>query len=99
MNAIFPSPFHRAFLPLLAACLLHHAPSGIAADLSEFEAAEKRSQAIAERLVCATVGLSHAGASGSGVIVSEDGLIMPAAHVLAAAGPDAQWTVVLSDGR
>ena len=65
---------------------------------------EAKSRAVAARVVGATVGiinLSLAGngrmAEGSGVVVSEDGLILTAGHVSGQPGSD--LTVIFSDGR
>lgn len=53
---------------------------------------------IAEQCLEATVGIVIPGGSmGSGVIISEDGLILTAAHVLPEAGGDV--VIVLNDGR
>ncbi len=65
---------------------------------------EAKSRAVAARVVGATVGilnLSLGGygrvAAGSGVVVSEDGLILTAGHVIGQPGCD--LTVIFSDGR
>jgi len=53
---------------------------------------------VAERCRAATVGIVIPGGSmGSGVIVSEDGLVMTAAHVLPEAGGDV--VIVTADGK
>lgn len=53
---------------------------------------------VAEQCRLATVGIVIPGGSmGSGVIISEDGLILTAAHVLPEAGGDV--VIVLADGR
>lgn len=53
---------------------------------------------VAEQCRAATVGIAIPGGSmGSGVIISDDGLILTAAHVLPEAGGD--LVIVLSDGR
>jgi serine protease Do len=44
----------------------------------------------------ATVGIDLGGGAGSGVIVSEDGLVLTAAHV--SGGVDKELTVILEDG-
>lgn len=65
------------------------------AELTELN---RRVTAIAERCRAATVGIMMPGGGmGSGVIVSEDGLVLTAAHVLPEAGGEV--TVVLHDGR
>ncbi len=65
---------------------------------------EAKSQAVAAKAVEATVGIinqaltggGHMG-EGSGVVVSEDGLVLTAGHVLGQPGAD--LTVVFADGR
>lgn len=75
----------------------HHAgEDGIAAleDLANFQA---RLESVLEEARPATVCLRMGGQSGSGVIVSPEGLVLTAAHVVAA--PNAECSVVLFDGR
>ena len=45
----------------------------------------------------ATVGIDLGGGAGSGVVVSEDGLVLTAAHV--SGGVDKELTVIFEDGR
>ena len=45
----------------------------------------------------ATVGIDLGGGAGSGVIVSEDGLVLTAAHV--SGGVDKELTVIMEDGK
>jgi len=63
------------------------------ADLARFQ---ERIDAVLARALPATVGVRVGRTSGSGVIVSADGLVLSAAHVAGAAGRPA--TVVLQDG-
>jgi len=58
---------------------------------------ERQVQQVAEVGVAATVGVEVGRNIGSGVIVSEDGLVLTAAHVIG--GADRPATIVLSDGR
>jgi serine protease Do len=65
---------------------------------------EAKSRAAAARVLGATVGIinpslagSGRGGEGSGVVVSEDGLILTAGHVVGQPGSD--LTVIFSDGR
>ncbi len=50
-----------------------------------------------DRVLPATVGIRVGPAQGSGVIVSEDGFVLTAGHVISKPGQDA--TLILSDGR
>ena len=65
---------------------------------------EAKSQAVAAKVLAATVGIinqslaggGHMG-EGSGIVVSEDGLILTAGHVMDHAG--AELTIIFPDGR
>ncbi len=65
---------------------------------------EAKSQAVAAKALAATVGIinqslaggAHMG-EGSGVVVSEEGLILTAGHVMGQAG--AELTIIFPDGR
>ena len=67
--------------------------------IQDFKNFEKKNIALIEKLTKATVGIMVLGkpSMGSGVIVSKDGLIMSAAHVLSE--PNAELMIFLSDGR
>lgn len=52
-------------------------------DLGELKALQVRVNKVVEKCTPATVGILIGPAAGSGVIVSEDGLVLTAAHVLA----------------
>ncbi len=72
--------------------------------LSDFKAARQKSQSAVARITSATVGIINpdmAGPNslghGSGVVVSEDGLVLTAAHVLGK--PNSELIVVFADGR
>jgi serine protease Do len=65
---------------------------------------EAKSQAVAAKVLAATVGIINQGLAGgghmgegSGVCVSEDGIILTAGHVMGAVG--AELTVIFPDGR
>jgi len=66
-------------------------------DLHELRAIEQRVQEIAERALPATVSVQVGSASGSGVVISEDGFVLTAGHVLGSPGRDA--IVLFPDGR
>jgi len=69
--------------------------------LEEMRAIEEVVTQVAPGVTAATVGVVfrglYANSQGSGVIVSEDGLVLTAAHVIPKAGARAQ--IVLPDGR
>ncbi len=64
---------------------------------ADLRAIEARVEAIADHVRQCTVGLLVGDAQGSGVIVSESGLVLTAAHVVMA--PGRKLTVILSDGK
>jgi serine protease Do len=67
------------------------------ATVAELRALQKQVQKVAQAVTPCTVGILIGGASGSGVIVSADGLVLTAGHVSGKA--DQTCTLVLSDGR
>ena len=69
------------------------APQG-AADLGELEQVTRD---LAQHAIECTVGVEVGMAMGSGVIVSEDGYVLTAAHVTGRPGQDVQ--IILHDGR
>lgn len=68
-------------------------PSGV----EDLKAIQKSMQSVLEKVRAATVCVELGQGSGSGVIISEDGLILTAAHVTSGVGKEV--TFVLSDGR
>ncbi len=73
-------------------------------NLSDFKTAQQKCLAAVGRMTAATVGIinpdlagPNALGHGSGVIVSEDGIVLTAAHVLGK--PNSELIVVFSDGR
>lgn len=65
--------------------------------LDDFREIQKALQSHLERTRSATVCLQVGGSSGSAVIISEDGLVLTAAHVTGKVG--AEITVLMEDGR
>jgi serine protease Do len=65
--------------------------------LLDLKAMEEHITALVERLKLATVSVLVGGAQGSGVIVSQDGLVLTAGHV--SGRPGAKVVVILHDGR
>jgi serine protease Do len=63
-----------------------------------FQAIQRQIDSVENRLVKATVALQLGGVSGSGVIISPDGYVLTAAHVIAGRHPR-RCRVTLSDGR
>lgn len=79
----------KFFLPLifLASNLLAQTPAEL----------DRTIRKLSPDLIASTVAVLLDGGSGSGVIVSPDGLVITAAHVTME--PDKQMTVLLADGR
>jgi len=65
--------------------------------LADLLAIQEKVQAMLDDAMAATVTLQMGGSSGSGVIISDDGLILTAGHV--SGTPGRKVTVVLADGR
>ena len=59
---------------------------------------EKVAQKVLPSVVSITTASERGTASGSGSILSSDGLVLTNNHVVAGAGPDAQMEVLLADG-
>ncbi len=66
-------------------------------NVKELKDLEKQLDALNKKVGPAVVGIVIGNASGSGVIVNTEGLIMTAGHVSGMAGRDAK--IILSDGR
>jgi serine protease Do len=73
--------------------LLKEAPE----TLDDLKAIQEQTKKVLKKVIACTVGLQVRGASGSGVIVSEDGTILTAGHVVGDANLDCR--VILPDGR
>ena len=67
------------------------------ADLEELRALQAKIRQLTDEILSSTVAVQVGRANGSGVIVSEDGYILTAAHV--AGSPHRSALVFLSDGR
>lgn len=80
-------------IPTPPAAVTKPAPESIA-DLKEFQAQTK---AVLEKVLPATVCLQVGSASGSGVIVSKDGLVLTAGHV--SGEPGQVINIILPDGK
>lgn len=65
--------------------------------LSDLQAMERHLTALVARVSPAVVAVEVGGATGSGVVVSADGLVLSAAHVCGAPNRDAR--VIFPDGR
>jgi len=65
--------------------------------IDDLKALQKQVREVVDKVIPCTVCLQVGGASGSGVIVSEDGLILTAGHV--SGEPGRKITVILPDGR
>jgi serine protease Do len=68
------------------------------ASVEELKDIQSQVRAVTDRVIPVTVCLQVGSASGSGVIVSEDGLILTAGHVVAGE-PGRPLTVVMPDGK
>jgi serine protease Do len=87
-----PAPPDKAKDKPLPAALLKANPE----NLDDLKAIEKHVQQVLAKVLPCTVGIRASG-SGSGVIVSPDGLVLTAGHVSAEPGRDV--TVLLPDGK
>ena len=67
------------------------------ASVSELRSMQDHLQKISKSLIVSTVGVRVGPAQGSGVIISEDGYVLTAAHVVMK--PNMDVTFVLHDGR
>src|SRR5437773_1184506 len=56
--------------------------------LDDLKAIQEQTKAVLKKVLSCTVGLQVRGAAGSGVIVSEDGMVLTAGHVVGDANLD-----------
>jgi len=80
-------------VPRVLAAPHDHTPQSIEA----LRTLQDQFAAVADKGLACTVAVRIGGGNGSGVIISEDGYVLTAAHVSGAAGRDV--TVILHDGR
>ena len=66
--------------------------------VDELKEIQAQVRAVTDKVIPVTVCLQVGGASGSGVIVSEDGLILTAGHVVAGK-PGREIHVIMPDGK
>lgn len=90
------------FAAVLVAAVIGAAPVHTQTDArrtrDSFEAIQRQIDSVESRIIKSTVALQLGGVSGSGVIISPDGYVLTAAHVIAGRHPRL-CRVVLSDGR
>jgi serine protease Do len=65
--------------------------------LDDLKAIQAQTRKVIQKVIPATVGVRIGGASGSGVIVSKEGLVLTAGHV--SGKPGQKCTFILSDGK
>ena len=65
--------------------------------MAGFQALQTQIQAVVHKVLPAVVGIQIGGSAGSGVIVSEDGIVMTAGHVVGK--PGQKVTFYLADGK
>jgi serine protease Do len=82
-------------------CLAVAAPSEIAIqdpkDLAGFQALEGQIKAVVQKVLPTVVGIQIGASAGSGIIVSEDGIVMTAGHVVGKPGQPV--TFFMADGK
>src|SRR5262245_7407837 len=99
-----PMSRRQPFLTLLVALFLAapaladmHPLTKEPANIKELKELQTRVQDIYKKVTPAVVGIQIGGASGSGVIVTEDGYVLTAGHV--SGKPDQDCTVIFPDGK
>lgn len=66
-------------------------------DIADLKLLQEQVRTVLQKALPATVGVRSGSGSGSGVIVSKDGYVLTAAHVIGQ--PNRDITVILQDGR
>ncbi len=89
--APFSAPLHGQSVPSAQPAV--EAPK----DLAGFKALETQIKAVVAKVLPAVVGIQVGNASGSGVIVREDGIVMTAGHVVGKPGQPV--TFIFADGK
>ena len=89
----FPADQPRKEIPPPPSVLTKPAPETI----EDLKAIQDHTKKVLEKVMPCTVGVQVGGASGSGVIVSKDGLILTAGHV--SGKPGQKCTIILHDGK
>ena len=96
--AVFSLGFGSAVVHAGATDAAKEAPIvGAPKDVAGFQLLETRIKAVVAKVRPAVVGVRIGGSSGSGVIVSEDGIVMTAGHVVGK--PGQAVTFILSNGK
>jgi serine protease Do len=93
--ALFPLAIQAA--ELNASLVKIFGGDSVPASVSELKLMQDHLQKLSETLIPCTVGVRVGPAQGSGVIISEDGYVLTAAHVVMK--PNIDVTFVLHDGR
>ncbi len=70
---------------------------GVPKSLEQLQSMEARFQKLTDRLIPATINIQFGSSQGSGVVVTDDGYILTAAHVIAR--PNRKAKIVFPDGR
>ena len=70
---------------------------GVPESLDQLQSMEERFQKLTDRLIPATVNIQMGASQGSGVVVTDDGYILTAAHVIGK--PNRKARIVFPDGR
>ncbi|QDU30339.1 putative periplasmic serine endoprotease DegP-like precursor [Anatilimnocola aggregata] len=90
--------FYRSLIICCAVALASlNLPAASGQSLADLKKAQEQTHKHLDKMLAATIGIHLEDSSGSGVIVSEDGYILTAAHVIAVPGDI--FEIELSDGR